>query len=286
MKKNIVILLIMLGLFSTVSAQRNEVGLFGGGTYYLGDINPAKHFTFIKPSYGLVYRYNFTPHWTFKFNAIQGKVYSSDKKIGFNPERNLHFKSKITEVSTQVELNFFKYVTGSKDMLFSPYIFGGFSIFSFNPQAELNGEWYDLQPLGTEGQGTTAYPEKEPYNLISYAIPFGLGFKLSLSENLSLATEWGLRKTFTDYLDDVSTTYADPYVLASQNTPVAASLADRTEYQEGEQPVDKTGLQRGDPTTNDWYSFFGISITFRLKGRKDVCPAFKGVRSFKEYYTD
>lgn len=285
MKKNILLLLVFILLAFNSNAQRNEFGIFGGGSYYLGDINPSKHFSFMKPAYGFVYRYNFTPNWTFKLNAFQGEVYSSDSEIEFNAERNLHFKSKITEVSTQIELNFFKYVTGSDDYIFAPFIFGGISLFKYNPKAEIAGEWYELQALGTEGQGTTAYPDRQPYNLVSFGIPFGMGFKLSLSDNIGLAAEWGLRKTFTDYIDDVSTTYADPYVLSSQNTPVAASLADRTEYEEGETPIDKTGMQRGDPTTNDWYSFVGISITFRLKAGGGSCPAYNN-RKYQEFYLD
>ena len=273
MKKNILLLLVVILLAFNSKAQRNEFGIFGGGSYYLGDINPSKHFSFVKPAYGFVYRYNFTPNWTFKLNAFQGEVYSSDGEIEFNTERNLHFKSKITEVSTQIELNFFKYVTGSDDYIFSPFIFTGISLFKYNPKAELAGEWYELQALGTEGQGTTVYPDRQSYNLVSFGIPFGVGFKLSVSDNISLAAEWGLRKTFTDYIDDVHSEY------------YPNSILDRTEYEEGETPVDKTGMQRGDPTTNDWYSFVGISITFRLKAGGGSCPAYNN-RKYQEFYLD
>ena len=90
-------------------------------------------------------------------------------------------------------------------------------MFNFNPQARkfdtntpfdndgnlTNNEWLDLQPLGTEGQYSSQYPEKDPYQLIQFAIPVGIGFKVSLSEKFSMAIEYGLRKTFTDYIDDV-----------------------------------------------------------------------------------
>jgi hypothetical protein len=279
MKRNILLLLIIVLLAFNSNAQRNEVGIFGGGSYYLGDINPTKHFSFIKPAYGFVYRYNFTPNWTFKLNGFQGEVYSSDNEIEFNTERNLHFKSKITEVSTQIELNFFKYVTGSDDMIFSPFIFGGISIFKYNPQAEINGEWYYLQALGTEGQGTTVYPDRQPYNLVSFAIPFGVGFKLSLSENMSMAAEWGLRKTFTDYIDDVSTTYYDYNTLQEKNGNVAAYLSDPSisrwdgvaNYQDR---WTSSNAQRGDAKDKDVYMFIILNLTYKLRTTRKGLPKF------------
>ena len=68
-------------------------------------------------------------------------------------------------------------------------------------------QWIDLQPLGTEGQGTTAYPDRKKYSRTQIAIPMGGGVKISLNDNLNIAFSFSARKTYTDYLDDVSTTY-------------------------------------------------------------------------------
>ena len=79
-------------------------------------------------------------------------------------DRGLHFRTQIQELSSQIEFNFLPFETGSVLYNWSPYIFSGISIYNFNPQAEnSNGQWVDLQPLGTEGQGTTAYPERKKY---------------------------------------------------------------------------------------------------------------------------
>ena len=115
---------------------------------------------------------------------------------------------------------------------------------TFNPQARrydtdnlfdddglgTNNEWVDLQPLGTEGQFSDQYPEKEPYSLTQFTVPLGIGFKLSMGEKLSIIAEYGIRKTFTDYLDDVGGTYANPIHLLSDpnNGQIAASFSDRS----------------------------------------------------------
>jgi hypothetical protein len=265
----------------------------------------------ISPAGGLVYRYAINPRWAIKFNAHYGSLRADDKIT--NPkmkDRNLHFKSTLADIGGQLELNFFEYVTGSEQRRFAPFIFLGVSVFRFNPTAEFEGKWYELQPLGTEGQGTTRYPDKKPYALSSAAIPFGFGFKISLGQNTSLGIEWGLRKTFTDYLDDVSTTYADPSVLVAENSPLSMVLGNRqweiTELYKGswgdpygspngnppafalyprEIASDWTDMQRGNSKNKDWYSLVGITLTFKIQGPKaKTCPAYRKHFNFKEYY--
>lgn len=284
---------ILILLTVPLSGQRNELGLFGGGSYYLGDINPKKHFAMTQYAFGGIYRYNINPHWAMRINAYHGRVESSDAVIRYNAKRNLSFRSDITEIAMGMELNFFPYMTGRqsmsgrKKMRSSPFIFAGLAYFRFNPQAYYEGTWYDLQPLGTEGQGTTTYYNQKGYSLGSFAIPFGIGAKFSLSKNISIACEWGLRKTFTDYLDDVSTVYADPLILATENSSISAILSDRTIYGLNEEPVSNVGKQRGDSSTKDWYSFAGVTITFKIKTKKEECAGMpKKTRKFKDYKYD
>jgi hypothetical protein len=284
MRLYIVLFSVML-FFSGLSAdaQRHELGLFGGGSYYVGDINPKKQFAQTQPSFGLIYRYNLNPNWAMRFNVYQGKVESSDAVIRYNQPRNLSFRSNITEIALGMELNFFEYKTGDRKRLASPFIFAGLGYFKFNPEAEFDGKWYDLQPLGTEGQGTTSYPDRKPYTLGSFSIPFGIGAKFSIGKTVCIGMEWGMRKTFTDYLDDISTTYADPLILAAENTPVAAQLADRTIFGPTDEPVSNVGKQRGDSSTNDWYSFAGITVTFKIKTSRESC---EGMSSSRRKYRD
>ncbi len=250
-----------------MKAQQHELGIFAGGSYYIGDINPYMHFAQTSPALGVLYRYNFKYRWAIRLHGMYGTLKSSDSKIQYNTQRNLSFKSPIFEIGSQIELTYHKFKIGSHDHFITPYLFAGVSFFKFRPMAKIDNDWFNLQPLGTEGQGTTAYPDRKPYSLAGVSAPMGMGLKIAVGGFTVLGLEWGLRKTFTDYLDDVSSTYANPSVLASQNTPTAAYLADRSENQD----IEKTGFQRGDSNNNDWYSFAGITITFKIKDKSNRC---------------
>lgn len=275
--KKFLVIAIALFTFMSIRAQRNEIGLLLGTTYYLGDLNPSKQFLQAKPAVGLVYRYVFNQRWAIKMDGLYGSVAGADSISKFNIKRNLSFKSPLAEFSTQLELNFLPYMTGNLTKnYFTPYIFAGISVFGFNPKAEYDGTWYKLKPLGTEGQGTSYY-NKKPYSLVNIAFPFGLGFKYSIGSNICIGVEWGMRKATTDYLDDVSTTYADPLILSAENTPLSAILADRSKVQ------NETDMQRGNSGTKDWYSFAGAFATIKFKAlRGDKCPAYRE-KKFKEY---
>ena len=271
-KVAILIILVILGL--NVYPQRSEFGLFLGTSTYSGELNSGMPFDFVQPAGGILFRYSINPHWAFKVSALYGTLMGEDAEVDiFNMSldrssdkfygRNLSFKSYVLDFSPQFEWNMFKYATGSK-YGFTPYLFFGVSIFFYNPRAEYEGEWYDLQTLGTEGQGTTAYSGQTPYSLTQIAIPFGFGFKISLSNSVGLGFEYGLRMTFTDYIDDVSTTYADPDVLKAENTEISALLADRSIPA----IVNNTGDPRGNESNNDWYTFAGFTLTFKVKVKK------------------
>lgn len=276
--KDIIILasILMLPLFmraqTTVKKKRSEIGLFLGGSYYLGDLNPGSHFKMMSPALGILYRRNFNQHFSFRFNGLYGRIQGDDSKANDKNqiERNLSFRSPLVEVSGQIEFNFFPYEIGNRLTPFTPYIFGGLGAVKHNPKAELNGNWYELQPLGTEGQETITYSDKNRYRLLQLTLPFGLGVKWNLTPSIGMAVEWGMRKTFTDYLDDVSTSYADPTVLSSENGTVSALLANRS-LSAGS----KTGRQRGNSKNKDWYNFTGIMLNFKIGGGREVCPAYR-----------
>ncbi len=263
----IIIFIQSLNLF----CQRNELGVLLGGTYYLGDITPGKQFMQIHPALGFIYRYNFNPRFAYKLDLIYGTVSAADSISKVNLQRNLSFKSTVFEISNEIELNFIEFIPGNMNYHFTPYIFGGFTVFYFDPKAEFNGKWYALQPLGTEGQGTPYGTNK--YSHTSVAFPFGIGAKYNLSRYVCIGLEWGLRKTYTDYLDDVSTSYPDAAILASQNGKVAAALSNRSKPVNGKVP-DLSGMQRGNSQNNDWYSFVGLVVTFKIKNPKTTCPIY------------
>jgi hypothetical protein len=109
---------------------------------------------------------------------------------------------------------------------FTPFIYGGVAGFYFNPQGDYQGAWRNLQPIGTEGQGMAAYPDKKPYSLFQVSIPFGIDLRYNFGRKFFTGIEFGMRKTFTDYLDDVSGTYIDNELIQAEQGVVAAYFAD------------------------------------------------------------
>lgn len=199
----------------SISAQKTpELGVFIGGSFYLGDLNPNGFFKFTRPAVGLIYRYNINTRFAARLSGLIGTVEAFDNQSpsAFQQVRNLNFKSPIDEISGQFEFNFFDYEIGNPKFNFSPYIFGGFGFFRMNPKADINNSWVDLQPLHTEGQGTQFNPSG-PYHLIQPCIPFGIGIKVSVFKTVCMSIEWGMRKTFTGYIDDVSGVYPNPSQL-------------------------------------------------------------------------
>lgn len=275
MKTQLFIIVAVLSLTFPAVAQHhredNEIGPFIGCSYYIGDLNPLGHFNqFTKPGVGLVFRHNFNTRLAGRFNALFGNIEGHDSysKSAAQKQRNLNFKSPIYELSAQLEFNFLDYEIGNEKSKFSPYIFVGLAAFKFKPYGNLdNSYWIQLQPIGTEGQGLDGGGSK--YKLIQISIPFGVGIKTNLSQRLGVSFEWGMRKTFTDYLDDVSKTYYDTTKLAAAHGPNAAQLSDPSI---GTDPAyTNVGRQRGNPTTKDWYSFAGITLTVKFKEKKKRC---------------
>ena len=192
---------------AALHAQVNEIGLTGGATYYIGDLNPTKHYPRdTKLAGGLVFRHNFNDRYALRLQGLYGtlQAYDSDSKDTLQLIRNLHFRSRLIECSALLEINFFKYRKKDKEgKLWTPFVFGGLAYYRADPQALLDDTWYRLQPLGTEGQGTSARPDSEPYKVDQLAIPFGAGLKFNFGR-IHMQVEWGLRRTYTDYIDDVS----------------------------------------------------------------------------------
>ena len=267
-KHRIILLLIATFAFSfSAEAQQfkpnTEVGILLGTSYYLGDLNTT-HFNQPLPAAGLIIRKNIDKRFAYKAEVMYLNIQSDERysEDTIAKNRGLHFKSPIYELSGQVEFNFLPYQPGNPLYTWTPYVYTGISIFHFNPQAEnRNGEWVDLQPLGTEGQGTTSFPEKEKYSLIQYSIAMGGGFKIAVNPSFNIILEYGVRKTFTDYLDDVSTTYPGDIL----------SMTNEATYMSDPSGSHELGEQRGNPDKKDWYSFAGITLSFKLNNNTKGC---------------
>lgn len=276
-----------------------EFGIIAGASHYSGDLTQSYFETRgMKPSFGLITR--FTPHdrWTFRLSGQYGGLegddnwYDQDELFkddeGNSNPRNLHFKSALWDFTAAAELNLVTLDPRNPTGIM-PYIFFGVSVFKYNPLSQFiydpnsphlsrlnnnyaslegrNEEWVALQNMGTEGQETTEFnQERKRYSLTQIGIPVGAGIKAKLSQNWAVGLEYGIRITFTDYLDDVSTTYVEPTRIEGAYGPMAAAMADRSPV------LHEEGDMRGDSQNKDTYGILGLTITYRIFGNRDRCP--------------
>jgi Domain of unknown function (DUF6089) len=263
MLKKIIIPLLLLPLFA--GAQRVHVNLFGGIANYIGDlVDKPYQSNQTNPAVGFGVAYEISDHLSVRGSYTLGKVVGYDQlssNIDFR-KRNLNFQSRISEGSLVLEYS----LLNIYDKRWTPYMFAGVAFYQYNPYTkdQFNNKVF-LQPLGTEGQGLAKYPNRKPYSLSQQAIPFGGGFKYAINDNLRLGVEVGLRKLFTDYLDDVSATYVGETDLLIARGSQAVALSYRGDEIVGgipSYPVEGDG--RGNPKSNDWYYFTGITLSFRI----------------------
>lgn len=233
----------------TLAQRSAEIGLTGGVMWYNGELNPSRQFSPVHPAGGLLFRHNFNYRYSLRLTGLYGSVSGTDAGSSdpFRNQRGLAFESTMMELAAVGEFNFLPYEIGNRKHPFTTYVFGGLGAFKMNPRAA-GGGITELASLPTE-------PDKK-YSVLQPAIPFGFGVKFTLFGRLGFFAEWGMRKTFTDYIDDVSTTWG--YVRTSDGGAVST-------------PV--TGYQRGFAEKKDWYSYAGTGLVYLLK-KKNTCPAY------------
>jgi opacity protein-like surface antigen len=255
-------LVFAISLFS--KAQSFQVGVVAGIANYQGDlVNKLFEPRFSKAAGGLTATYELTEHWSVRGGFTYTKLTANDKynTKTYLQARNLNFNTSISELSVVGE-----YATFSLDQKrWTPYLFGGVALFHFNPYTWDGDAKLYLKPLSTEGQGITGYPESKPYSLTQVALPFGGGVRYAVTENVRIGLELGIRKLFTDHLDDVSGNYADAADLLRERGPLAVAFAYRGDEIVGGSPVfPQKGAQRGGSLQQDWYYITGLTVSFRL----------------------
>ncbi len=261
-----------------LNGQHTELGLTAGTANYQGDLAPSNlktSFGQTHASFGAFGKYNMNNFVAIKLGVTYGTISGDDAET--NRARNLSFKSDLIDVGLTGEFNILGYQPYALERVFSPYVFAGIGFVHFNPRTLHEGEWVELQPLGTEGQGLPDFDAK--YGLVQVVIPFGGGLKYAINDTWNLGLEIGFRKTFTDYLDDVSGRYVDEDLLKAGNGELAATLANRS----GEAVVG--GTLRANPDNKDWYVFTGFSVSYNFldnglvgsrsrSRKKSGCPTF------------
>lgn len=247
------IIFILLSFYSQLGLSQKglELGGWVGGALYFGDLNTNYRIT--KPGFagGLNGRYNFNTRVAAKGSINYARIGADDVDSDnlFEQERNLAFFNDIFETTGQLEFNFFPYVHGSKDHWYTPYIFGGGTIFYHNPKRNLSGTTFALRDFGTEGQAAGS-----EYLPISGAFTFGGGMKWDIGESWSMNVELGVRRIFTDYIDDVSGAYPNPDNLRNAEAILLSSGTSLNPL------ITEPGRQRGNSKDNDTYNFIGVSI--------------------------
>lgn len=253
-----------------------------------------------QPTVMLAYRYYLLEDIAVRGNMIYGQLSGDDNhtKEEYRNNRNIHFRSPIIELSAQGEFYFFsaeragaryrRLTRGSGWVGYniSAYAFLGFGAFYFNPQGHFDKDhyaslnhasisydqlpdngWYDLRPLRTEGQGIL--PTRQTYSQYQVSVPLGIGALFQISRELAVGLEFGFRKTWTDYIDDVSTTYVDPTIFRDQwqDDPQKVALAEYfsnpTNNTLGDN-ITAPGQQRGGPAYNDFYMFSFITVFYKF----------------------
>jgi opacity protein-like surface antigen len=255
----------LLLLFSFVSnSQGVHLGVFAGVSSYNGDLaDKIFHRQTRKAAFGITGTYEITDHISARASVTYTGLAGADR-YSKDPElqaRNLSFETKLFEFALQGQYDLFSLY----EKRFTPYAMAGVAAFHFNPYVFYSGkEKTYLQPLGTEGQGMEGYDKK--YNRLQFAIPVGVGVKYAISDNITLGLEGHFRKTFTDYIDDVSTDYADVTALMAGNGQVAVDLSYRGDELSNGNPIYPSGAQRGSSKAKDVYYFTGLHLTWKIGG--------------------
>lgn len=267
-----------------VSSFLGELGGSNGiGTNFAKDLDIEAS----RPTFTLGGRVFYHPRVAQRVSLTYGWLSGDDartKEVARN-NRNLNFRTPVFEVNTVVELYLLKesrqksrYRLVSSRQRGNPvsiYLFGGIGGFYFNPKGKnpVTGNWEALQPLRTEGQGY--YASRQPYKRFQLCVPMGLGFTFRLAPAWRLGIDLGLRKTFTDYIDDVSLTYVDPSVFAQNGSPDASLSAIMADKNKGAIPGQTAaGQQRGDPKEKDSYMFLTINLAYKFGTGGPSMPKF------------
>lgn len=268
MKKILFFILTATFLTHNLSAQRGwEAGGGIGVSNYFGDLNTTFNIMHPGLAASAIARFNFNDRICLKMSANYGSVSADDKnsKNKYELQRNLHFKSMIIDGAAQMEFNFLPYNYFDRTQRFSPYLFLGINVFNFNPKAKYEDKWYNLRPLGTEGQF-----RGEEYYTTQMGLVYGGGLKVAFNEEWSMNLEISARKLFTDYLDDVSKVYPNMNDLRKANGSVAVALSDPSLPDAEGRKLGQVGRQRGTKKDNDMYAFLTFSILYYFGDLK--CP--------------
>ncbi|MEP7256756.1 MAG: DUF6089 family protein [Flavitalea sp.] len=254
--------------------MEGEVGFSVGAAHYFGDLNTRGKINRPKPALGLFFRKQFGNYIAMRVSAHYAQlgysdIYNTDNE--FQKRRNLSFNTNIFELALLGDFNFFRFIPGDPYHSFTPYVTLGAGVFSYDPYAVYRGRKVFLRPLGTEGQGNAAYPDRKPYSSMGICLPIGVGVKYAINSRISAGFEITHRFTNTDYIDDVSKTYIgiNRFPSLPDGEPSTAQLLQDRSYETGDL-IGIEGRQRGLPKQKDQYIIAEFTLSFNLTSYR--CP--------------
>jgi len=225
MRKSLLLIIIICVSLPALSQRNADYGVSGGITSYMGDINQTRLIYKPGPAGQLFYRFNFNPRQALRINLLAGNVRAND--LDFNnslqQSRAKSFNSLVGELGAMYEFNFFPYSTqGGRKIDYTPYFSAGIALSAINTE------------------GLSFFP----------TIPFSIGYKVNVYNNIGLEFEYGFRKTFYDNFDGLKDMIA---------------------------PEDHTWTHN-----NDWYSYMGIGITWKMYNKLSGCPEISATKNEKK----
>lgn len=254
-----IVLLFMSGFMQ--AQQGLQVEIMPGVAGYQGDLTQKTiPFNTMGPCAALNIKYDYGDMIILRTGFAWAKVSADDRdNSSLINSRNLNFETMIWEGHLGAEVNIL-----DPEVYYSlPYVFTGIALFHFDPYTyDNNNRKTFLQPLSTEGQGLSEYPDRKKYALTQFCVPFGGGWKVNIKNRYALSAELGFRFLFTDYLDDVSRTYVNQQVLLNKKGATSVELAFRAN------PAPPEGTMRGNADKNDMYGFAGIKFAMKLGKEK------------------
>jgi hypothetical protein len=262
-------IVLLLSLAPIKAQHRLEIGGLIGGSCYQGDIlgltaAEIKPNTYLSGS--LQAGYFFNDYLGFRIGGGVGKMSGGDQyaELPWRRARNLSFYSNVTQFGARVEYN----ITGFnpyENRNFTLYPFLGYHQLLFNPKTVYKGVVYELQPLGTGGQGLSKYPDRKKYKLSVGSLYYGVGLRIAPISRLTVGLEFGAFRAFTDYLDDVAGNFV-PYtdILQETGNQVAAALSNREGEFLGKDEIilKKSNELRGNLKVYDYYYQFGFTVMY------------------------
>jgi hypothetical protein len=232
MKKILVIFIVGFFAIESLAQPSVDIGISGGAHTYIGDMTEISFLESIEPAYGGFLRYNFNPRYGLRFDVMNGPVGAS----GYYNAEPWSFGKNVLNISMLFEFNYLKYIVGDKITPWSTFLFFGVGMQTYN---------YEMDPAKLSPLVDPSYflnaESSEP--VTTATLPFGMGVKYNLNRRFGIGLEGGLRKTFSDKLDDLD----DPmsYTNTSVDPPEVVKYTDTWH-------------------NNDWTAYLGVHLVYKM----------------------